>query len=109
MTTHVAHEQKTMRVRWRTLHPNIANKNNFDKILVSPKFQLPLTLHENQPIGFVPCKEGTNTRISSLIIDESKIILGSGFQVVQGFLLGQDFSDYGFLGDRIQIPQVKDS
>ena len=37
-----------MRVRAKTLHPNIADKNNLDKILFSLKFQLLLTLDESQ-------------------------------------------------------------
>ena len=88
-----------MRVRGRTLHPNIADKNTLDKILFSSKFLLPLTLDQNI------------TRISRLVIDESKTVLDSGFHVVYEFLLWQDFSDFGFLflGDGIRIPPAKDS
>ena len=63
----------------------------------------------NAAIGFVPCKEWTNTRISHLVIDESKTALGLGFHVVHGFMLWQDFSDFVFLGDGIRIPLAKDS
>ena len=69
-----------MRVRKRTLHPNIADKNNFDKILFSAKFLLPLTFDENQSIGFVH-------ELAGLVIDESKTVLDSGFHVVYEFLL----------------------
>ena len=63
----------------------------------------------NAVIGFVPYKEWTNKRISHLVIDESKTVWDSGFHVVYGFILWQDFSDFVFLGDGIRIPLAKDS
>ena len=87
-----------MRVPRRTLHSNIADKNNFVKIPFSPKFLL------TRKTGFVPCNEWINTRLTRLIIDESEKVLDSGFHVVHRFLLWQECSNFGFLGDWIQIP-----